>query len=82
MCYVCVRKFEMQYLSLSNNVLTKGKFIYAKLDHKREEFLCGGKRMRSGANLHVFHIKNASLDILISYSYEELLQMDAMVPGV
>lgn len=38
--------------------------------------------MRSGANLHVFHIKNASLDILISYSYEELLQMDATVPGV
>lgn len=42
--------------------------------------MCDGKYMRAreniqGTNLHVLHIKNASLDILISYSYEELLQM-------
>lgn len=43
----------------------------------KEILMCG--EYVSGANLHVLHIKNASLDILISYSYEELLQMNGSV---
>lgn len=48
---------------------------------------CDGKCVRAresiqDTNLHVLHIKNASLDILISSSYEELLQMKWRVRGM
>lgn len=78
-CVFC-EKFECNTLRYST--YSQNKFTHANMfDHNRKYILCvcvwwvRARECIQGTNLHVLHIKNASLDILISYSYEELLQM-------